>query len=68
MNNHIIELKQKSERYFANKKVSVVKIYTSVNLVKIKFEDTDICTVVDINALSEEADLTQTISFKVLGG
>lgn len=66
MGNDIIELKRKRECYFANKRIVIIKIYEAVHLVKIRFENTDICTVVDISALSYVQDFTSTISLKLM--
>jgi len=66
MENTIIALKQKQEHYFVNKKIVIIKIYESVHLVKIRFENTDICTIVDISALSDAPDFTNTISLRLL--
>lgn len=67
MKNNIV-LKQKQQCYFANNKVEIIKIYNVVNLAKIKFLNTEVCTTVDLNALTLYPDLTQRISFKLLGG
>jgi len=66
MENNIIELKQKQDHYFANKKIVIIKIYESVHLVKIRFENTDVCTIVDISALSDNPDFTNAISLRLL--
>ncbi|MBV7271631.1 hypothetical protein JMF89_04115 [Clostridiaceae bacterium UIB06] len=70
MENYIIELKQKRNRpyYFAHKKVVIIKIYELAHLVKIRFENTNECMIVDISALSYAPDFTNAISLRIIGG
>ncbi len=54
--------------YFMDEEITVLKIYESFQLARVRYNYSKIEFVVDIHALSVKPDKTSSISIKILGG
>lgn len=61
-------LKENDRMFFIDKEIIILKIFEIFQLAKVRYLDSIHTFMVDLKALSDKADITNSISIKWLGG